>query len=175
MTTLIGATCYTSAVMHPALDRIWDEAKAQPKRIVLPEGEDDRVIRAGAALVGERLAHPVLIGRPDEIRGRARDLGVSLEGIELLAPDGVPELDRYATELYTLRRHAGMTPEAAAVMVRQPLYLGAFLVRSGVVDDFVGGSANTTADTVRAGLHVVGIDERMKTVTSFFLMLLPDR
>ncbi len=161
--------------MHPALERIWDEAKAQPRRIVLPEGEDDRVIRAGATLVGERLAHPVLIGRPDAIRGRGRELGVSLDGIELISPDGVRELDRYAAELYALRKHAGMTPEAAATTVRQPLYLGAFLVRSGAVDGFVGGSANTTADTVRAGLQVVGIDEQMKTGTSFFLMLLPDR
>lgn len=161
--------------MHPALQRIWDEAKAQPRRIVLPEGEDDRVIRAGAALVGERLAHPVLIGRPDAIRGRARDLGVSLDGIELISPDGVPELDQYAGELYALRQRAGMTHEEAATKVRQPLYLGAFLVRKGVVDGFVGGTANTTADTVRAGLHVVGIDEQMKTITSFFLMLLPDR
>jgi phosphate acetyltransferase len=119
-----------------------------PKRIVFPEGGDARIREAAARLSAERLAQPILIDGPAD--------------------------DRYWRILYERRRAKGMTELEARALARLPLYHSALMVAAGDADGFVGGAANTTADTVRAALHSVGPAPGVKTVSSVMFMCVPD-
>jgi phosphate acetyltransferase len=119
-----------------------------PKRIVFPEGGDPRIREAAGKLTAEGLASPILVDGPAD--------------------------DRYWRILYERRRGKGMTELEARALSRQPLYHSALMVASGDADGFVGGAANTTADTVRAALHSVGPAPGVKTVSSVMFMCVPD-
>jgi phosphate acetyltransferase len=157
------------------LERLKSRARAHPQRIVLPEGEDDRVIQASAQAAAERCAKPTLLGRPEKIHAAANRLGANLEGIELLDPLSSPRLDTYAQIYYERRRARGTTFEEAHQAVRKPLYFAALSVAAGDADAAVGGAANSTAETVRAALHSIGLDAEARIVSSFFLMVIPPR
>jgi len=149
-----------------------NRARAVPQRIVLPEGEDDRVIRAAAQATSERYARPTLLGRPANIQAAARRLGVALDGVEILDPLASPRLDAYAQIYLERRRARGVTLEEAHQTVRKPLYFAALRVAAGDADASVGGAANSTAETVRAALHCIGLSPDAKLVSGFFLMIL---
>ncbi|HTV57254.1 MAG TPA: phosphate acetyltransferase [Verrucomicrobiae bacterium] len=153
--------------------KLKNRARANPQRIVLPEGEDERVIAAAVAAASERFAKPVLLGRPDIIRGSAGQLGLGLDGVEFLDPSASRRLDAYAHIFYERRRARGVTLEEAHAAARNPLYFAALAVAAGDADGSVGGAANSTADTVRAALHSIGLAPGATIVSSFFLMILP--
>ncbi len=143
-----------------------EKARRARRRIVLPEARDPRVRAAAATLAAEGLAVPVLL---DE-----GGLGDPPPGVEVVRPASDPRAERFAEELHELRRHKGMTPEEARERVRDPLVFGAFLVRSGDCAGGVAGSLATTADVLRAGITVIGLDRGIRTVSSSFLMLKGD-
>jgi len=153
--------------------KLKNRARANPQRIVLPEGEDDRVITAAAAAARERYAKPTLLGSPDIIRCSAERLGLDLEGIEIIDPAASPRVDAYAQIYYERRRPRGITFEEAHAAARKPLYFAALRVAAGDADGSVGGAVNSTAETVRAALHSIGLASGASIVSSFFLMLLP--
>ncbi|HJY86060.1 MAG TPA: phosphate acetyltransferase [Candidatus Acidoferrales bacterium] len=162
----------------PAVDiveKIKSRARAYPQHIVLPEGEDPRVITAAAQVVREGYARITLLGRAKTIPVLAEELHVSLDGVALVDPATSPHFDKYAELYFECRRAHGTTLEEARETARRPLYFAALMVARGDADGSVGGAQNTTAETVRAALHVIGLAPRFKLVSSFFLMVVPPR
>jgi phosphate acetyltransferase len=117
------------------------------------------------------MAIPILVGLPDAVAEAARSLGVSLSGIEIVSDDS-KAVDRYASILLPEWRAKGVTEVEARTRLRNPIYFAGAMVRADDADGFVGGVATTTADTVRAAIHCIGIREGTTTVSSFFLMVL---
>jgi phosphate acetyltransferase len=155
------------------LQRLKSIARTQPQRIVLPEGEDDRVLHAAARVTAERYAKLTLLGRTAIIRALADRLSLKLDGIEILDPAASPRLDSYAQILFERRRARGSTLEESREAARKPLYFAALRVAAGEADGTVGGAANSTSDTVRAALHSIGLAPDSRLVSSFFLMVAP--
>lgn len=157
------------------VERLKARARTHPQRIVLPEGEDPRVLEAAARATAERYAKLTLLGRANLIRATAERLGVKLEGIEILDPATSPRLDSYAQILLERRRARGATLDECRDAARKPLYFAALRVAAGDADGTVGGAANSTAETVRAALHAIGLAPESRLVSSFFLMVVPAR
>src|SRR5713226_7961998 len=152
------------------LEKLKNRARAYPQRIVLPEGEDRRAIAAAARVAREGYARVTLLGRAKIIQAAADELGVKLDGVTLVDPAASPRLEQYA-EIYFQRRCArGTTREEAGEIARRSLYFAALMVAAGDADGSVGGAANTSAETVRAALHAIGLAPEHKLVSSFFLM-----
>jgi phosphate acetyltransferase len=157
------------------LDKLKSKARTHPQRIVLPEGEDERVIHAASQVTAERFAKITLLGRSNIIRATADRLSAKLDGIEILDPLSSSRLDSYA-QIYLDRRHSrGVTLEESREMARKPLYFAALSVAAGDADGAVGGAANSTTDTVRAALHSIGLAPETRLLSSFFLMVTPPR
>jgi phosphate acetyltransferase len=156
------------------LERIRQRAAAAQKHVVLPEGEDDRTIRAAAMIREQGVARVTLLGAEQKIRDRAAALGISLGGTPIVEPKRSEHLERYATLLYERRRAKGVTMDEARRLAAEPLYFGDLMVRAGDADGSVAGATNTTAHTVRAALHAIGPRPGLRTVSSFFLMVVPN-
>ena len=156
------------------LERIRQKAAADPQRIVLPEGEDPRTVVAAAMCARARLARVTVLGDEERVRAAARNAGADLGGVELLDHRRAPDFEKMAALYHELRRAKGMMPDEARLAVGDPLYYGNLLVRDGRADGSVAGATNTTAHTVRAALHCIGIRPGFKIVSSFFLMQLRD-
>jgi phosphate acetyltransferase len=159
--------------MSGILQFIKDRARAQRQRIVLPEGSDPRILRAAALLAADRLADVILLGNPDEIRAAARQAGVDLTSVTLIDPQSDSRGEKYAAIYYERRRAKGVSQLEAAAIARQPLYFADLMVAAGDADGSVGGATNTTADTVRAALHCLGVAPGVSLVSSFMLMETP--
>jgi phosphate acetyltransferase len=157
------------------VEKIKARARARPQRIVLPEGEDPRIVAAAAAIAGEGFAKITLLGRKHVIGSAAMDLNVALGDIAIEDPAGSVRLPAYA-QLYCERRRArGTTLDEAMEIARRPLYFAALAVAAGDADGTVGGAANTTGETVRAALHAIGLAPDAKLVSGFFVMIFPER
>ena len=165
---------YDKFISMELIEKLKNRARTYPQRIVLPEGEDERVIRAAAQVTAERCAQIILLGRTNNIRATADRAGVKLDGIEILNPLSSPRVSAYA-EMYLERRRArGTSHEEAQEFARKPLYFAALSVAAGDADATVGGAANSTSDTVRAALHSIGLAPDARLVSSFFLMIAPE-
>lgn len=152
------------------IDRLLKAAKAHPRTVVLPEGDDDRILRAARRLRDEGIATPILLGPRDSIAAAAASAGVGLDDIELIDPRESDRLPVYA-ELYARDRGGG--PGPARRLLRRPLPYGAMMVAAGDADAMVGGAASPTRRVVEAGLLTVGLAEGIAIPSSFFLMLVP--
>jgi phosphate acetyltransferase len=157
------------------LERVKARARAQVQHIVLPEGEDRRAIAAAGRVAAEGYAKLTLLGRPAAIESAAREACVDLQRVTLLDPAASPNLEKYAQIYFERRRARGTTLEEARATARKPLYFASLMVAAGHADGSVGGAANTTAETVRAALHAIGLAAEYKRVSSFFLMVIPPR
>ncbi|HEX8475906.1 MAG TPA: phosphate acetyltransferase [Pyrinomonadaceae bacterium] len=156
------------------LERIRQRAAADPQHIVLPEGEDPRTVSAADIVSRQRLARITVLGDEEKIRASAREAGATLSGVEIIDHKRAAEFDKMAALYHELRRAKGMMPDEARIAIRDPLYYGNLLVRIGRADGSVAGATNTTAHTVRAALHCIGVRAGFKLVSSFFVMQLPD-
>ncbi len=151
--------------------QIKEKAKTLGNKIVLPEATDERVIRAAAGVVEEKLGTPVLVGNVETIKTFAANLGVSLDGVEIVDPKTTDKLASYVEKLCELRAKKGMTPEEAERLLTTDVnFFGAMMVKMGDVAGMVSGSDSPTANVLRAGLQVVGTKPGVKTVSSVFLM-----
>lgn len=153
-------------MIDPVLE-LHEKARRLGARIALPETQDPRVLQAAAALKAGGLCEPVLIdggGMPSVP-----------SGVEVVRPASDARTRGFAEELHELRKHKGLTPEAALELVQQPLYFASFLLRSGDCQGAVAGSEAATADVLRAGLQGIGLAQGIRTVSSCFLMVLPDQ
>jgi len=155
-----------------ALNRILERACRSPRRIVLCEGEDERVLRAAVRAAEDGVARILLVGDRAAMAEKARALGVGLSGVELLDPADSPLAGPLAEALFALREKKGMTREQAAAAVREPLCFANLLVREGHADGSVAGAVHTTADVVRSAIQLLGLAPGSRLVSSFFLMML---
>ena len=152
-----------------------DRARSNPQRIVLPEGGDDRILRAASTLLRRSVAKLTILGDEGEIRARSAELGLDLSGADILSPFD-PELrERFAVEYATLREHKGVTLESARETVTDVSYFGTMMVHLGLADGMVSGAAHTTAHTIRPGFEIIKTDPGVSVVSSVFLMCLEDR
>lgn len=144
-------------------EEIRARARRANRRVVFPEGGDQRIQQAAASLAADGLARPVLID--------AGGVSSPPAGVEVVRPASDPRLETFAAEYFELRKAKGVSEEEAAERVADPLVFGAFLIRSGDCDAGVAGAASTTADVLRAGIQVIGTAPGIRTVSSSFLMI----
>ncbi|WP_107982515.1 phosphate acetyltransferase [Rhodococcus sp. OK519] len=152
-----------------------DRARSDRRHIVLPEGEDDRILRAAGRLLRRRVVDLTILGDEAKVRGRAAELGVDLSTAVVLDPRRSDYVTEFATEYATLRAHKGMTVERAREIMTDISYFGTMMVHRGIADGMVSGAAHTTAHTIRPSLEIIKTRPGVSTVSSIFLMCLSDR
>lgn len=157
------------------LESIRKRAAADRQHIVLPEGEDVRVLQAAEMCSRDGIARITVVGSEDRIRTLAGENGVNLNGVDILDHRKSKDIARFASLYHALRRSKGTTLEEAEQTVKDPLYFANLFVREGRADGSVAGATNTTAHTVAAALRCIGVKAGFKTVSSFFLMVVPDK
>ncbi|MEW2445666.1 phosphate acetyltransferase [Micromonospora marina] len=152
-----------------------DRARARRRRLVLPEGTDERILRATEVLLRRGVAELTLLGRPDEIARRTRELGVDLGDAQVVDPVTSPWRDEFAQAYAQLRAHRGVTAELAHDIVAQPNYFGTMMVQTGHADGMVSGATHTTAATIRPAFEIIRTVPGVSVASSVFFMLLADR
>ncbi len=157
------------------LTEIKEKAKGRKKTIVLPESHDDRVLQAAEKLVKEDIVKVITLGEEESIRQRAENLGVDLTGVRIIDFEKSEKLSDFANIFYNLRKHKGITIEQAREAMKRDLFFGAMMVREGMADGSVAGSTAATGDVLRAAFQCVGMPEGISIVSSFFLMVFPER
>ena len=153
------------------LDTVRQRARLTPKRIVLCEGEDPRVLEAALKSAEEGIAHIVLVGDSQKIMDQAKTMGRSTGSIKLVDPQSSPLSLSFQQVLLELRQKRGMTPEQAAQAVLEPLTFAMLMLRLGHADGSVAGAVHTTAEVVRSAIQIVGVHPNTALVSSFFIML----
>lgn len=152
-----------------------DQARADVQRIVLPEGDDDRILRAAGRLLAHRVADLTILGEEAAVRSRAAELGVDLSAATVLDPRTSDLCDRFAEQYAKLRSHKGITVDQARETISDVSYFGTMLVHNDMVDGMVSGARHTTAHTVRPSFEIIKTQPGVSTVSSIFLMCLADR
>ncbi|MFV8166940.1 phosphate acetyltransferase [Mycobacterium sp. 134] len=155
--------------------QLLDQARSDRKRIVLPEGTDDRILRAAGRLLQHEVAELTILGEESQIRSRAAELGVNLDAAVVLDPRTSQLCDQFAEQYAELRRKKGVTVEQAREIIHDVSYFGTMLVHNEMVDGMVSGAAHTTAHTVRPAFEIIRTAPGISTVSSIFLMCLADR
>jgi phosphate acetyltransferase len=150
-------------------------AKAQRKHIVLPEGTDERILRAAEILTLRDVADLTLLGDPDKIKRRAGELGLKLDGVQIIDPVTSPKRDEYAAVYHQLRKHKGISEQMAHDALEDVSYFGTLMVYTGEADGMVSGAAHTTQHTIRPAFETIKTKPDTKLVSSVFFMCLPDR
>lgn len=147
-------------------------AKAQKlgKTIVLPEGEDERVLQAAHEAAKQKIAKIIILGEEADIKAYFAKQGWDLEGIELINPAHSPKLEEYTKLLYDLRKAKGMTEEEAAKTALNPNYFGTLMIKAGDADGMVSGANHSTADTVRPALQIIKSRRPERVVSALFIM-----
>ncbi len=153
---------------------IREKAKKLRRHIVLPDALDPRTLHAARVIVDDAIASVSLIGDEKEIRKKAEEAGADLGGVTIVDPAFNSSFGEYADVLYELRKHKGLKQTEAVALMKNPLYFGAMMVRTGAADGSVAGSLSTTADVLRAAIHVIGTAEGISVVSSFFLIVFPE-
>lgn len=149
-------------------------AREDKKKIVLPEGDEERTLLACDKIIKNGLAELVLIGNVDNIKAKAKELGANIDSVTIEDPETSERTPLFAKEFYELRKNKGMTLEKAEKIVRDPLYYGTMMVKLGYVDGMVSGAVHTTGDLLRPGLQIVKTAPGVSVVSSFFIMMVPD-
>ena len=139
-----------------ALDNILAAARGAPRRIVLSEGEDPRIVEGAVRALSDGIAHPVLVGRAPVVAERLKAAGADPAKFEIVDPASAAKTEDYAALYHALRRHRGVDEEAARAAMDDPLQFAAMMVREGDGDGTIGGAVATTGDTVRAALQLIG-------------------
>ena len=154
---------------------IREKAKKNPKIIVLPEGEEPRMIRAAETIINEGLASLILLGREENIKSKARELGIDLSNkIQIINPKDSKKLKEYADSYYQLRKNKGVSSEEAFQLLENLLYFGALMVYHDDADGLVAGSINATGDVFRPALQTIKTAPGINIVSSSFIMVIPD-
>jgi malate dehydrogenase (oxaloacetate-decarboxylating)(NADP+) len=146
-------------------------AQADPKRIVFSEGEHDKVLRASHQIMEERIAIPILLGRPMAIENRLAELGFEGERPEIIDPKQSPRLETYIQEFYRLRRRGGVTLSAAREQMLDPNYFGAMMVHLGDADGFVAGVSQNYPETIRPALQIIRTRAGLRRVAAVFVII----
>lgn len=154
------------------MNEIVERAKADKQRIVLPEGTEERTLKAADQLLADEVADLILIGNPDEIAGLAKEWGLENIGkATVIDPENHPKKEEYAQLLCELRKKKGMTIEEARKLVLNPLYLGCLIIKAGDADGQLAGAKNTTGDVLRPALQIIKTAPGITCVSGGMLLL----
>lgn len=158
-------------LMHNVIDR----AKNDPKRVVFPEGEHDKILRTAKILVDRGIAHPVLLARREMIDEKLRELDLPEDRITIIHNETSPDFARYAEELHRRRQRDGVTLEDAHKLMRSRNYFGAMMVELGDADGLISGLTQDYGETIRPALQIVGLREGVKRVSGAYILIFEDR
>ena len=162
--------------MMEAIETLREKAKKSSAKIVLPESGETRTIQAAAYISREKIAKTILLGNAGNIEKALLENNADMKEIEIIDIKNSALLDKYIDIFYELRKHKGISKDDARDTVSgSTVYFGALMVRDGLADGFVAGAANTTRDVARAAIWCVGLDENIMTMSSSFIMLMPDK
>jgi len=154
---------------------IREKAKKNPKIIVLPEGEEPRMIKAAETVINEGFASLILLGREENIKSKVRELGIDLSSkIKIINPKDSEKLKEYAESYYQIRKNKGVSLDEAYQLMENPLYFGALMVYHDDADGLVAGSINATGDVFRPALQTIKTAPGINIVSSSFIMVVPD-
>lgn len=152
-----------------------ERARSSRKHIVLPEGDDDRILRAAGTLLKRGVCELTILGDEGDVRARAAELGLDLSAARIVSTHDAELRERFALEYARLRAHKGVTVENARDIVTDVSYFGTMMVHLGLADGMVSGAAHTTAHTIRPSFEIIKTDPGVGIVSSVFLMCLADR
>ena len=156
-------------------DRLIRSAQENKQRIVLAEGTEPRTLKAAEMIIRDGVANIILIGKPDEIRAKAAELGLThIDSATLVDPQDAEFTEKYAQLFYELRKSKGVTIDDARRKVLDPLYLGCLMIKNGDADGQVSGALHTTGDVLRAAFQVIKPKQGISVVSGAFVMLLPE-
>lgn len=163
--------------MQKFLDKVKEQAKKNPKKIVFPEGEEERILRAVEVVLKEKIAFPILIGDPKKISNEIKkyNLDIDLEKVEIHNPENSELTKKFQTIFFELRKHKGMTEEKALETVKEMNYFGTMLVHQDLADGMVTGTICSTGDSIRPALQIIKTKEKFHKVSGVFFMVLEDR
>lgn len=154
---------------------ILDRASKKHKTILLPESSDERVLKAAEILTKNNIASIITLGNEEKVRSDAEKLGIDLTGVRIMEPEKSDKLSDFTNIFYNLRKKKGITIEQARETVKQNLFFAAMMVKESMSAGSVAGSLASTADVLRAGIQCIGMPERNSIVSSFFLMVKPEK
>ena len=146
-------------------------AKKQTKRIVFPEGEEDKILRASQVLIDENIARPILLGRSDIIEARIKELDMELSGVSVVSPRAAPQFERYVDELYKLRNRRGVTLSEARVLMADHNVFGSMMVNMGDADAMVAGLTQHYSSTIRPALQIIRTRPGTHKVAGVYMMI----
>lgn len=155
--------------MASFIDTLIDRAKADKKTIVLPEGNDERILEAAQEALAQGIANIIILGDADEIAAK----GYNLEGATIIDPATSDKQEEFANLLYDLRKAKGMTPEEAKELVKDPIHFAVLMVKSGLCDGLVGGACHATIKILSPSLKIIKTAPGEPMVSSFFIMDVP--
>jgi malate dehydrogenase (oxaloacetate-decarboxylating)(NADP+) len=163
----------TQGKSKETLRAIINKAKADPKRIVFPEGDNEKILRAAQNLIEEGIAIPILVGNETKIRAAIAELGIDLNGVSIIDPSLSEKSESYAQELYKLRQRKGLTlSEARRIITRKSrTHFGCMMVRMGDADTLLAGIDTHYPETIRPALEVIGKQEGLSSVHGLYLMV----
>ena len=147
------------------------KAKARPKTVVFPEGEHEKILRATHNLLEEKIAFPILLGAPQVIAAKAKELGVRLEGAQIVDPYASPMREAFIQELFRLRQRRGVTMTEAHTLMKDPNVFGSMMVHMGHADALVSGVSQNYPETIRPALQIIGTREGLRRVSGCYLMI----
>jgi phosphate acetyltransferase len=157
------------------LKQIRGNASKRKKTIILPESRDERILKAAEKLTKDGIASVITLGNEIKIKADAQKLGVNLNGITIIDPEKSDKLNEFANIFYETRKHKGVTIEQAKETVKRDIFFAGMMVHQGLADGSVSGSLATTADVTRAAIFCVGLGQGMSILSSFFLLVFPDK
>ncbi|HLI63582.1 MAG TPA: NADP-dependent malic enzyme [Terriglobales bacterium] len=147
------------------------KAQINPKRVVFPEGNHPKILRACHVLMEEKIAIPILLGRSEEVRRTATEMGLALNGVSIVDPETAPRRQEYVDEYYRLRQRHGVSPRSADELMNDRNIFGSMMVRMGDADALVSGVSQNYPDTIRPALHVIGVREGIHKVSGFYIII----
>lgn len=157
------------------LTTIKSKASQKKKTIVLPESHDERVLKAAETLTKQNIASIITLGNEEKIFDDVKKLNIDLSNVRIIDPEKSERFDSYTNTFYELRKKKGLTIEQAREIMRRDLFFGAMMVKEGIADGSVAGSTASTADVLRAGIQCIGMADGISIVSSFFLMVFPEK
>ncbi len=156
------------------LEQIRQKAQEKFKTIVLPEGTEERTLKAVETLIKEKIANPILLGDEEAVKAKAQQVGADISGVEIVNPAKAPYYNEFVESFYEMRKSKGMTPEKAQQLMLDPLYFASMMVKSGKADGEVAGAINTTGDVLRPALQIIRTAPGISAVSGAFIMIVPN-
>jgi phosphate acetyltransferase len=149
------------------------KARKNPQRIVLPEAEDERIIKAAGIVSEKGIAYPLLLGNNKKIKEKINHFGMDLANLRIIDPLNFPKISEYVSFYCTMRKDRSISEKMARLILKKSLNLGALMVKLGEADGLVAGAINLTASVIKSGILMIGLREGVSIPSSFFIMRIP--